>query len=218
MPTPADLRAGINSLSTLAAADLRGLWRQMQTADQAKNALENVLPDLALTYRIASATVAADWYDELRDELKIRKRFSAVVPDVTPVGADVLARWSVGPLYSNKPDWPSARSLVEGGLQRQIADAARDTVRESAVEDPAARGWQRETSGGCAFCEMLAGRGSVYSQASADFASHNHCQCYAVPAFEGQPLPVKSYTPSLRGSTPADRARVRAYLAEHHAG
>lgn len=215
MPTPADLRVSISDLSTLAAHDLRGLWRTVKTADQARDALENTLPSLALTYRLASATVAADWYDELRDHHGIRGRFSALVPDIDHAGADVLARWGVGPLYSAQPDWSSARTLIEGGLQRRIADAARDTVRESSIEDPRARGWERETAGGCEFCEMIASRGVVFSEASADFASHDNCQCIAVPAFEGDSKPVREYVPTSRTITDADRARVRAYLAQH---
>jgi hypothetical protein len=45
---------------------------------------------------------------------------------------------------------------------------------------------------------MLIGRGAVYSEAGADFASHDHCNCSAVPAFGGQPRPVKPYTVSPR--------------------
>lgn len=215
MPTPADLRANVASLSTLAAHDLRGLWSSVKTADAARNALEDILPKLSVTYRLASASMAADWYDDHRDLLGVRGRFSALVPDIDDAGADVLARWGVGPLYSDKPDWESAQTLIEGGLQRRIADASRDTIRESSIEDPRARGWQRETSGGCEFCEMVAARGVVFSEASADFASHDHCQCIAVPAFDGEPKPVKAYTPSERDISDADRARVRDYLRSH---
>ena len=37
----------------------------------------------------------------------------------------------------------------------------------------------------------------------------------AVPAFKGEPRPVKPFTPSARGSTDADRARVHEYLRTH---
>lgn len=217
MPTTAELRSSIHTLSLLAAADLRAVWRRVRTPDQARNALEDVLPDLALTYRMAAAATAADWYDDYRDRHDIRHRFSALVPDLGDAGAAVLARWGVGPLYAEEPDWASARTLIEGGLQRRIADAARDTIRESSIEDPRARGWQRETNGGCDFCEMVASRGVVFSEASADFASHDHCQCIAVPAFDGEAKPVRPYTPTERDITDADRARVRAYLREHRA-
>lgn len=218
MPTPSDLRVAIDGLSSLAARDLRRLWRQVGSADQARSALEDVLPDLARTYRLASATVAADWYDDLRDQLNVDGRFFAIVDDLDDGGTDALAGWAVGPLFASEPDWRRARVLVEGGLQLRIANAARETIQMSAVEDPRAQGWQRSTSGGCAFCQMVASRGVVYTESSADFASHDHCRCVAVPAFSGRERPVKPYTPSDRNITDADRARTRAYLAEHHAG
>lgn len=215
MSTAADLRVSLHGLTRFAVKDVRGLWRQVSTPDQAKQALRDVLPDLSRTYRLAAATVAADWYDDVRDRHGVKGRFTAIVNDFDDAGADALAGWGVGPLYKAEPDWASSLTLVEGGLQRRIADAARDTVRESSIEDPQARGWQRETSGGCEFCEMVASRGVVFSEASADFASHDNCQCVAVPAFEGAAKPVRPYTPSERDITDDDRARVREYLREH---
>lgn len=218
MPTPSQLRSGVADLSTLAAADLRGLWRQVSTADQAQEALSDVLPLLVRTYGTAAATLAADWYDDLRDELSITGRFFAITAELDDQGADVLARWGVGPLFDAEPDWATAKTKIEGGLQRRITNAARETVRVSSIEDPKALGWQRVTSGGCAFCQMLASRAVVYSERSADFASHDHCKCHAVPAFSGAPRLVEPYTPSEHVATDADRARVRDYLASHDAG
>lgn len=218
MPTPSDLRQAVSSLSVLAASDLRGLWQQVTTADEARQALEDVLPALTETYGLAAGAVAADWYDELRDELNVDGRFFAITADLRDLGSDVLARWGVGPLFSAEPDWKRAQTLIEGGLQLRIANAARETVRLSSIEDPKAQGWQRSASGGCPFCQMLAARGAVYSERSVDFAAHDHCNCVAVPAFDGRPKLVQPYTPSARVVTDADRDRVRAYLAQHHAG
>lgn len=218
MPTISDLRSAVDDLHALAAADLRRLWAQVTNASEARQALEDLLPLLARTYGLAAATIAADWYDDLRDEENIDRRFSAIVADVDNQGADVLARWAIGPLLLEEPDWRRAQVLVDGGLQRRIANAARDTITTSAVEDPKARGWQRVAAGGCAFCRMLESRGGVYTEATVDFASHDHCRCHATPAWDDRELPVKPYTPSAQVASDADRARVRAYLAEHHAG
>lgn len=218
MPTPADLRVAVNDLHTLAAADLRGLWRTVGTADEAVAALQEVLPPLTRTYSSAAATVAADWYDDLRDELNVDGRFRAIVAELDDLGADVLARWGVEPLFRAVPDWRRAQVLIDGGLQRRIANAARETVRLAAIEDPQALGWQRVAAGGCSFCQMLAARGAVYTERTVDFASHDHCNCTVAPAFGGRPLPVQPYKPTTRTITDADRARVREYLAEHHAG
>jgi hypothetical protein len=216
MATTQQLRNAIRRLSTAAASDLEIVWRQTDSADTAREALSDVLPPLIDDYGAAAATVAAEWYDERRAQTSARRRFAArVAPLRDGGGALVLARYAVGPLFRPEPDFQTAKSLAAMGVQLRIANAARDTITDSAISDPAAQGWQRETSGGCAFCEMLASRGTVYSEAGADFASHDACQCVAVPAFEGEPRPVQPYTPSPRNITDADRARVREYIRTH---
>ena len=85
--------------------------------------------------------------------------------------------------------------------------------------DRSARGWSRQTTGkSCPFCRFLAGRGAVYSAATAGFSSHNHCDCVAVPAFgDGPAIPSLPYTPSSKFRTQAARdannARLRQALA-----
>lgn len=215
MATPAELRVAITDLAELADNDLRALWRQVNTADEAREALLDVLPGLIATYSLASATISVDWYDELRDLIEARGRFRAIPAEPEDIGADVLARWGIEPLFAAEPDWERAKALIKGGLQLRIANASRYTVAGSAIADPAADGWQRQGSGGCGFCAMLIGRGAVYTESTADFAAHDHCRCSAVPAFKGQPRPVKPYTPSERKASDADRARVREYLRTH---
>lgn len=215
MATPTELKVAITDLATLADADLTALWRQVNTPTEAREALLDVLPSLVETYGAAAATISADWYDDLRDLVEARGRFRAIPAELTDTGTDALARWGVGPLFAAAPDWARARTLVKGGLQLRIANASRYTVVNSSIEDPAAQGWQREGSGGCGFCAMLIGRGAVYTESGADFAAHDHCRCSAVPAFRGEPKPVKPYTPSARKASDADRARVREYLRTH---
>ena len=215
MTTPAALRTAITDLAVLADRDLGAVWRQVSTADEANAALRDVLPDLIHTYSLASATISANWYDDLRDMIEARGRFTAIPAALDDLGADSLAGYAVAPLYQAESDWRRARVLVQGGMQLRIANASRYTVAGSSIADPAAEGWQRQGSGECAFCSMLIGRGAVYSEAGADFAAHDHCNCSAVPAFKGEPRPVKPYTPSARKATDADRARVREYLRTH---
>lgn len=216
-PQAERLRRDVRALTALAANDLRVAWARFDTADAARDGLLDLLPRLIELYGAAAATLAADWYDDVRDELGAPRRFRAI-PAALPAdaaGAAELARWGIAPLFQAEPDVTAAQSLVDGGLQRRIVNASRETITASAIEDPAADGWQRVGSGDCAFCSMLLGRGAVYSEKTADFAAHDHCHCSAVPAFGGQPRPVKPYKPSLRQSTEADRALVREYLATH---
>jgi hypothetical protein len=111
-----------------------------------------------------------------------------------------------------------AQAFVQssGAATRLVLDAGRETVMASVAADPQAAGWQRVTSGsGCAFCQMLAGRGEVFSESSADFASHDHCRCSAAPVWGGEGRVVKDYVPSTRNISDVDRARVRKYLRQH---
>ena len=220
MPTVDDLRGSVEALARLAAADIDVLWRDFASAEALRDDLQDVLPQLVEVYGSAAGSVAADWYDEVRESAEVGRRFTAYVPDVIdPDGARVLARWAVDPLFQPEPDVSAARTLLEGGLQRRVANVARAAVTDSTVADPSAQGWQRVTSGrSCGFCVMLASRGAVYSERSVSFASHDACDCYAVPAFEGRPRPVDPFTPSQRRANDADRARVRAYLAQNNAG
>lgn len=70
-----------------------------------------------------------------------------------------------------------------GAATRLVLDAGRDTIRQTTVADPRTAGWRRVTSGGCDFCQMLARRGDVYTEASVDFDSHDHCACSAEPVY-----------------------------------
>lgn len=217
MPTVADLTAGLTALTALATADLDRLLTATATAADAAAVLPAVLPDLVGTYQSAAGTVAADWYDDVRDEAAAPSRFVAYVPDPGDPGADILARWGIGPLFADDPGWATAATKLAGGMQRRIVDVARATVSGSAVADPDTDGWQRTTTrgGSCGFCRMLEARGAVYTDTSARFASHDHCRCQAVPAFSGRPRPVDPYKPTARTVTDQDRARVRRWLADN---
>lgn len=206
-----DLRDGVTGLVGFARRDLAALWGQVRTAAEAQTALRDILPGLIDTYGLAAASLAADWYDELRDKTGVAGRFRAIPADIKDTGAQALIGWAA----TEASDLEGFQGLILGGTQRRIANFSRGTITGSSVADPKATGWQRVGSGECAFCAMLIGRGAVYTEATADFASHDHCNCSAVPAFGGHSRPVKPFTPSTRNSSDADRARVRAWLADH---
>lgn len=206
------LRSETGKLVNLAGRDLNRLWRAVAAGASAETALRDLLPAIVTEYGALGATLAAEWYDDLRAKAGAGGTFAAIPVRPDDRGAQALIGWAL----STATDDATLQALIFGGTQRRIADHVRYTIAGSSVADPSADGWQRVTDGqACAFCSMLAGRGSVYSEASADFASHDACGCSAVPAFSGQPRPVKPYTPSVRTSTEADRARVREYLRTH---
>lgn len=179
MPTATLLRSSVAGLATLAAADLADLWRDADTPDEVEAVLRDSLPPLIDAYGTAAATLAADWYDDTRDEVGARGRFTAIPAEIPETGAQALVGWAL----AEARDFEGFQGLVAGGAQRRIANFSRLTVTRSAVEDPAAKGWKRVGAGACDFCRMLIGRGAVYSEATADFESHDHCNCQAVPAW-----------------------------------
>lgn len=206
-----DLRDGVEGLVGYADADLALLWAEVDDATSLRAALNDVLPALIDTYGTAAASLAADWYDDQRELAGVAGRFTAIPADIPDSGAHALVGWAT----SKATDSTALRSLVLGGLQRRVANFSRLTVTRSALADPAAVGWQRVGSGACTsgFCDMLIGRGAVYSEATADFAAHDNCKCSAVPAWGGRPVPVKAYTPTLRNVSDADRERVRDWIS-----
>lgn len=203
-----------------AVADLLGSWVN-GPADVVRDHLMDTLPDLANLYAPAAAALGADWYDEARAASPdAQGRFTAITVDPPETGlTDVLARWGTGPLFQAEPDMAAAQSLVAGGLQKITGDAHRGTIITSIARDPYALGWIRQTTGAsCDFCVMLAGRGAVYSAETANFSSHNDCDCVALPKF-GDPgndaVKVLPYVPSQNYTDPAKRARNNANVRDY---
>lgn len=177
-------RRDLTALTDTAASDIAVMFRRFDTAEAARDGLMDLLPRLISVYGSAAVSLAADWYDDLRDAAAPPGRFTAIPADLPGrERTDVLARWAVSPLYGGSGA-SVAQSLVIGGLQRLIANADRQTVMVSSVADRGAKGWARAGTGQCDFCQMLIGRGAVYTEASADFRSHDHCGCVAVPSFD----------------------------------
>lgn len=151
-------------MNTLAYADLAALLRQVRDGDEARAALLDVLPILTATYGSAAATVAADWYDDLRDAAGAAGAFLAIPAEPVTGKAEPLALWAVGAMFAAEPDVGKTISLAAGGLQRIIANADRDTIAGSVQADPAPTGYRRSAQpDGCAFCKMLATRGTLYN-------------------------------------------------------
>lgn len=179
MATPLSLRSDVGLLTGLAARDLEVVWRDVDSASLAEAALRDTLPALVGRYGAAAATVAADWYDDLRDSRGVPGRFTAIPAEIAETGTQALVGWAL----TEATDMPSFQTLIVGGAQRRVANFARQTVTLSSVADPGARGWQRTGLGDCEFCAMLIGRGAVYTEATSDFQAHDHCQCGAEPAW-----------------------------------
>lgn len=219
--TLATLRSDTARLVALANRDLTRLWKLVADGAAAEVALRDLLPAIIEQYGQAGAALAAEWYDQQREKAGVSGRFAAIPAASSDRGAQALIGWALSEATNDQ----ALQSLILGGVQRRIADHLRYTVTGSSIADPAATGWQRTGVGECTWCRMLIGRGAVYSEATADFAAHDSCKCSAVPAWGGQPVPVKPYTVSPRRTIDpetgkpvidADFERAKRWLAEHN--
>lgn len=95
----------------------------------------------------------------------------------------VAIRRGLGAGFSPEKALTNAFVQSSGAATRFVLEAGRETIRRTSLVDSRARGWQRVTVGGCNFCQMLAGRGAVYSDATVDFRAHDHCGCTAEPVY-----------------------------------
>ncbi len=219
MATPAEHRAALVGLTRLARRDLFALWASLEGLGAAKTreALRDLLPVLGDRYGAAAATLAADWFDDLRDAADVRGAFRAdPAGDVGQDRWDALARYGVGPLFDADPDRAAALLRLEGGVQRTVADRHRLTIVENSIRDPRAVGWRRVGVGSnCGFCRMLIDRGHVYTEASVTFRSHDHCNCAASPSWDDTAVKVtgEPYRQSQASRSDATKRRdnERAY-------
>lgn len=200
-------RREVRDLGIEAQKDIDILWRSVKDSRAAKDALFDVLPELVAAYHGAAAAAAADFYDDVRESAGARGAFSAILMDPPDLGTDALVKWALATAENSE----TFQSLIAGGVTKRIANGARDVVTFNSIQDPAARGWMRTGAGNCDFCAMLIGRGAVYSESTVDFASHDHCNCGAAPAFNpSQIKAVKAeFVPSARRKSDAVRDRDR---------
>lgn len=190
-------------------------WQQMQTGwaelgltatalrtPAAIGAIQELLADIVSVWGEVAGTIAADFFDEMRDQAGVRGGFSAYVPDPLNVAQvnGVVELASVPPADVEELDVDAMLARLEGPTQRLIRQAQRNTLEESARRDPARARVARVPMGDttCGFCLVLASRGYVYrSEASAgrDNRYHDFCDCEQDLTWSPTPEPPDGYDP-----------------------
>ena len=208
-------QAGIRSL---VERDLNSFWGSLNLnrPEAARDALLEFMPVLVQSYGESAAAMAADWYDETRAAERVAGRYRAamVVPDET-VAIEETTRRAAGALWTDAPNEALAGIVAKAG--KYALAGSRQTIAHSTSRDPRTSGWQRVTgAGACDFCTMLAGRGGVYKESTAMFASHGDCNCAAVPSWDrnAPEVDVRLYEASQRTThmTPAQKANHNALI------
>ncbi len=140
-----------------------------------------------------SAGLAAGYLRELRREKRVGGVARVVL--ATPLDPDqfaiamrvtsvVAVKKATARGVAPEVAMSTARTEMMGAVARLVLNAGRSTITSSLAEDPRARGYERVLGGsGCDFCQMLAGRGGVYSAETADFEAHDHCACTPSPVW-----------------------------------
>ena len=226
MSSAAEQRQAVADLSSMAVAELVSVWPQVAGLDPvaAREVLVEALPDLFGPYGDAAASLAADWYEELRDEQRVAGRFRpTLAPEPVEDQWKALAGRAVGSLFGAAPRPDDALTILSGGLQRAVANQHRLTVVDSTKADPKAKGWKRVGVGhNCGFCNMLIGRGHVYRGDSVTFRAHDHCNCAASPVWAdnvvyvtGEPYVQSQNRPRSDAALKARNKRAYQWMKDH---
>lgn len=200
MATPAELaayRSSQRDVVELAREALTQWWAGRDASDPraVSAALQEFLPELVASYGDVAATVAADWYEELRDQARVLGRYRAVLADPLPdEQVRAAARWAVGPLFDEVPNAGKALDLLTGTVQRLVQQGGRSTIHRNVKADPSGVRWARVPTGAetCAWCRMMASRGAVYlsrKSAGGENNWHNDCDCQPTPLWPEQAAP-----------------------------
>lgn len=224
-------RAANAGIVALATRDLNAFWASLDLSkpEAARDALLRFTPVLVDQYGEVAATVAADFYDDLRAVEPVRPGFRARMADPVPAVAVVAqTRFGAQHLFTDAPDQTLA--FLSTALSKYVLAPGRATIVNNSLRDPAASGWHRETrssktyTSGCRFCRMLAGRGEVFKKATATFAAHGDCHCVALPSWDANApeASVDQYVAServeaLRRRAEAGDERAQRRLDRHNA-
>jgi len=178
-----------DGIAALVERDLMTFLASLDPArpDAVKLDLFDYMPTLIAQYGDIAATVAADWYDEMREAEGVSGRFRApladLVPDEVVNGRLGFATRASGPLFAG--DFATLTSFLAIIANEYALQPGRDTVMQAAHKENAAYARIPEP-GACKFCLMLASRGFVYSKSTAGDSKkfHGKCRCNAMPVWD----------------------------------
>jgi hypothetical protein len=211
-----EFRSAQRGLVDLAVAELADFWATLNPEDAVatSRALQAFLPALIDEYGDMAASVAADFYEGLREEAGVKKRFKTLLADPVPGEAiQANVRYNLTPLFG-KSDPDQALSNLHLVTDKAVKASGRETVALNVERDPAQARYARVPTGGhtCDFCLMLASRGAVYLNSKAAGESrdyHGHCDCSAIPIWTEDDLPP-GYDPDALYKEFKERQRAQS--------
>lgn len=121
-------------------------------------------------------------------------------------------RWAIAPVFGGEPDVESARENLRGSVGRHMRQPARDQLIKAGSDPKSHYGWARVLRGeyDCAFCIVLASRGSSKNEATGLYTSktsagydvrevggdrfHDFCDCEIIMVKSDEDYP-EGYSP-----------------------
>lgn len=235
-------RAAQRGLTRLLVRDMKNLRHLI-----IPSRLQATVPDwieavraLVEQYGGASSALAADYYDAQRIAARVTGRFTVPLAEPPPdEQVDNSLRWATKDIWPRDPDDPAttdaqrepleqrleaAEAKAEAVAQKLVIGQGRSTVQGAVRRDRQAVAWARSAAlGACAFCKLLATRGAVYKEDTADFRAHDGCHCGVVPVFRGQRFELSDkakewerlYREYAAPHSGEQLARFRRALAKH---
>lgn len=178
-----------NGIADLVERDLLAFLAKLNFArpDLVQAALFEYVPALVAEYGDTAATVAADWFEELRAAEGVSGSFRCPLAPPVPleqVNARIgYATRASGPLWLG--DTATLSAFLSMMTNEYSLQPGRETVMQAAHKDNAAYARVPEP-GACKFCLMLASRGFVYSKATVGDTKkfHGKCRCNAIPVWD----------------------------------
>lgn len=216
------VRAELQIVTTAALADLASETAGVPL-DQLYESTLTALGFIVPSYYDAAGALAVDWYEELREE---SRPTSLHVPQII---GDPVTDWIERETekYRRELDLTIEAEMaalvadVNRLAEKEVARGFRDTILGNTRQDEDSIGWSRVArSGACRLCVMIAARGAVFRESTANFATHKSCHCAARPEFRngthGPEATPEQYMASAKRRTPAQQKQLRAYLNENY--
>ena len=180
------------ALRKATVAQMEAVWPALDWAnlDKTYPGFAAEVAALVSNNRKTSSGLAAAYLRAFRVASGLSGDVRIVVPPMAPeqfktslrVTSLVAAKKSAARLVAPEVAMSNALTMASGEMARLVLNGGRETVNQTLRSDSAARGWRRVLgTGGCDFCQMLAGR--VYPTDNADFDAHGKCGCTSEPVY-----------------------------------
>ena len=182
-------RGAVGELSLLVRQLLEEFFRSLDLSnpEESRDALLEFVPVLTEQYGAVAATMAAEFYDQMRAASGASGRFAATTAASVPVGAvEANVRFLASHLWTPNPSEMLGGLLVSA--DKYVKHPGRETIMANVRREGVRFARVPKGEKTCAFCLMLASRDAVYAsrKTAGDIGAdhntyHGMCDCMVIP-------------------------------------